>query len=674
MYFIFTKEDKNTTLNLLEKQWIESNKNKVVDIGVINEIPIFNYNGSGLIFNFIKDLEEVTGLDLNKVSYQYNEKADFEYSFSIVDKANKDDILMYQDNYVLVTKEPKKFIDLNEVKGLTIGVLKKDLEKVSTYLKGSINNVYKTYENINEMFQDIQLETLNNKDDNKTNSINALIVPKILYLDKIIDSDKMHIAYIMTEMNQDYVLKLGKEEKLNNIFKKYYGKWSVENFQENYNDYLNKIYFESKNINEKDIANFKSKRYTYGFVENAPYDTIIQKKLLGYNSEFLKSFSLISDVEITYKEYQNNNLLFNAFNKNEIDLMLETNTNNKYNIDVYKTIPFYNNTLVIISNLSNNFVVNSLNSLQDYEIMTINNSEVSNYLIKNELKVKSYNNIGELSKHIKNNSIIALDKESYLYYVNNNLKNYKIFYEEALPNDYGLVIRDTSENRLFANYLNFFLSFTCNKSLMNNSYYDLFNIDKKPLILKTVVISGSTLILVIATIFIVKTLKKDNNKKISTLISKDNKMKYIDQLTSLKNRSYLNDNIELWDNSEVYPQAIIVVDLNNISYINDNYGHAEGDKVITEAANILILNQEENSDIIRTSGNEFLVYMVGHDEKEVISYVRKLNREFKNLVHNFGAAIGYSIITDAIKTIDDAINEATLDMRDNKELHETKNK
>ena len=30
-------------------------------------------------------------------------------------------------------------------------------------------------------------------------------------------------------------------------------------------------------------------------------------------------------------------------------------------------------------------------------------------------------------------------------------------------------------------------------------------------------------------------------------------------------------------------------------------------------------------------------------------------------------AIGYSIITDGIKTIDDAINEATLDMRNNKE-------
>ena len=59
--------------------------------------------------------------------------------------------------------------------------------------------------------------------------------------------------------------------------------------------------------------------------------------------------------------------------------------------------------------------------------------------------------------------------------------------------------------------------------------------------------------------------------------------------------------------------------------------------------------------------------MVEYEEKQVVSYIRKLNKEFKELSHGFGAAIGYSMIQDGIKTIDDAINEATLDMRSNKE-------
>ena len=73
------------------------------------------------------------------------------------------------------------------------------------------------------------------------------------------------------------------------------------------------------------------------------------------------------------------------------------------------------------------------------------------------------------------------------------------------------------------------------------------------------------------------------------------------------------------------------------------------------------------TEIIRTDGNEFLIYMVEYEEKQAVAYIKKLNKEFKDLSHGFGAAMGYSIINDGIKTIDDAVNEATLDMRTNKE-------
>ena len=107
--------------------------------------------------------------------------------------------------------------------------------------------------------------------------------------------------------------------------------------------------------------------------------------------------------------------------------------------------------------------------------------------------------------------------------------------------------------------------------------------------------------------------------------------------------------------------------MNNIAYINDNFGHAEGDKVISEASSLLIKYQLSGSELIRTNGNEFLVFTIGHSEKDIVTYIRKLNKEFKELSHGFGAAIGYSMIKDEIKTIDDAINEATIDMRKNKE-------
>jgi hypothetical protein len=59
--------------------------------------------------------------------------------------------------------------------------------------------------------------------------------------------------------------------------------------------------------------------------------------------------------------------------------------------------------------------------------------------------------------------------------------------------------------------------------------------------------------------------------------------------------------------------------------------------------------------------------MVGYDESQVISYMRKLYRLLRDLPYEYGASLGYSMILDDIKTIDDAINEAVLDMITNKE-------
>jgi len=161
-----------------------------------------------------------------------------------------------------------------------------------------------------------------------------------------------------------------------------------------------------------------------------------------------------------------------------------------------------------------------------------------------------------------------------------------------------------------------------------------------------------------------------NFKHKKKIIKKIDKHKYTDILTSLKNRNYLNDKMPEWQECKVYPQAIVIVDLNNVKYVNDNYGHAAGDDLIIKAASTLVNTQLENSEIIRTDGNEFLIYLVGYSTKQIDTYTKKLAKELKTLPHEFGAGVGYSMIEDDIKTIDDAINEATIDMISSK--NETK--
>ena len=93
----------------------------------------------------------------------------------------------------------------------------------------------------------------------------------------------------------------------------------------------------------------------------------------------------------------------------------------------------------------------------------------------------------------------------------------------------------------------------------------------------------------------------------------------------------------------------------------------EGDKQIQAAANALIKTQLDNSDLMRSDGNEFVIYTVGYSQKQIINYIHKLNKELKKLPYNYGAEFGYSVIENNLKTVEDALSEAIEDMKNKKE-------
>ncbi|MBR1717942.1 MAG: GGDEF domain-containing protein [Bacilli bacterium] len=648
-YLVLTHQDKNT-LTILEKQWIQSHKNNMIDIDIENDIPIFSYDGDGLIYEFLTDLENDTELGFNKLPLNNNKSA---YSIRMTDKIDKDDIVMYEDNYALISKESVKYNTLSDIKNMTIGVLSKNLDEVKYYLKGE-NLTYKTYDKADELIEAVV-----------SSNVNAIVLPKSSYLKDILERN-LTISYNITEMKENLVIRLGNEKKLNNIFKKYFEKWFKESFKESFNKNLSFNYFEYTNVSDDDQVNFKSKRYKYGFVANIPYDKLVNNRLVGYNSELIKEFSKLSDIEVTFHEYNSYASLVKDFNENKIDFFFNQTSNDKYDMDVVDIPAIDDAEVVVLSNIKNDLIINSVSSLKDSKVLAINNTKISKYLEDNKLNVKKYNNIDVLLKHINKASILVIDESTYEMYKASRLKDFEINYNFRIDNGYSYTIRDIKDNHLFNNYFEFYLSFMNTKMLTNRIDYKTFEVASKLAFLKPILFSLFAIIGLLIISIIVKHIKeKKEANKIG--VSKEDKLKYIDMLTSLKNRNYLNDSIEKWDESEVYPQTIIIVDLNNVAYINDNYGHNEGDNVIKEAANILIKNQMEQSEIIRTNGNEFLIYLVGYEEKQVVTYIRKLSKEFKELEHGFGAAIGYSVIADGLKTVDDAINEATLDMKTNKE-------
>lgn len=654
-YYFFLNQDEKSTLTIVEKKWIEKNKNNIVDIGIINNIPIFNYDGEGVFFEFIKKIEKDTGLEFNEISYDLGSTETPEYAFKIKEKADDNDISIYEDNYAIVSKNKVVYNDLEDIPAMTIGVTKNNLENINFYLYDNKNIQYKVFDNETSLFNEIN---------SNNSSVQAIVVPKTIYLNYI-NKNKLNINYNITDAKLNFVLSLGNEKKLNTIIKKYYKKWYKDEYKEQYNKYFLSNYFNFNNIYEDKVAKFRSKQYNYGFISYAPFSTSVDGKLVGISNEYMSQFASLANIEIKYKEYKSLHDLIKDFNENKIDLLFNTSSQNKFDMDVYNTISAVDENISIVTHENNDIIIKSLSSLKDKEVYVIAGSQAVSHLKGYGIVTREVNNFDNILDKLNEDSIIAIDTKAFDIYRHNKLDKFKIAYSFSLKNNYSYAIRDIKDNEVFSKFFNFYISFVDGKKIENNVTYDMYVPKVKNHLLQYLLgfVIGCGVVVAGITVIVKKPFKR--NRK--SIISKENKIKYIDMLTSLKNRNYLNSAIEKWDESEIYPQTIMIIDLNNIAYINDNYGHEEGDNVIKQAANILITTQVENSEIMRTNGNEFLVYMVNYDEKQVITYIRKLTKEFKELSHGFGAAIGYSMITDGLKTIDDAINEATLDMKSNKE-------
>ena len=55
-YFFFIKQDQKSALTIVDKKWIEDNKNNVIDVGIVNDIAVFSYEGNGLFFSLIQSI------------------------------------------------------------------------------------------------------------------------------------------------------------------------------------------------------------------------------------------------------------------------------------------------------------------------------------------------------------------------------------------------------------------------------------------------------------------------------------------------------------------------------------------------------------------------------------------------------------------------------------------
>lgn len=641
LYFILNDKDK---LTVSERNWVNQNIGTIQNINVINNVNVFGKNGSGVFYDFISDFETEYGLSINPITFNEGSNPSG-ISFGVKNIVDDNDILFYTDHYVLVGKNNDYISTEEDLNGKNIDILSKDLSYVSKYVKKASNVVFKQFENIDEIILDMN--------ENET----YMLVPLMEYLDTILSKD-YKVVYHFSDIKEYYVLSLS-DDKLSSVLKKYYNKWNNE-FYNVYNDNLFKTFTSAMNITDTEVDSMQSITYNYGFVNASPYEVILGGKYGGIVAVYLSNFSKFADIEFNFVKYKTFNKFMKAVNNKDIDLYF-----NYYNFtdDFYQTDGI-SIEYVIAARRDNSTVIKSIYSLIGETVYVQENSKIYDY-IKNisDINIKTFSTTKDLFKLNKKDVFIILDKNTFDYYSDNKLDNYTGRYEDFISNEYTFKVRTNSAlYRLLDKYIGVMDE---NKLVIEglNNHYD--TIKSGNIITKIAEYILLILLLVVLIIFVI--FKKSKKISIARKIKKDDKMKFIDQLTSLKNRNFLNENIETWNNNTIYPQTIVVIDLNKIQEINDLYGYNEGDKQIKALANILVKTQLDNSEIMRTDGNEFVIYLVGYSQKQVSNYIFKLNKEIKKLPYEFGAEFGFSMIQDDIKTIEDALNEAVEDMKKNKE-------
>ena len=632
-------------LTVKEKEWINNNLSTVQNVNIINNLSVFGANGSGVFYDFLNDMSKEYGLKINPVTYN-NGESSVSHGFMATNSLDDNSLVIYEDNYVLIKKDYEIITDIASLSSKSIGVLSSDVTYLNSYLK-SFNLKLTAYENKKA------LEEAFSKD------LDYILVPKYEYLDYIVAND-YQISYHFNDIKRYYTYEL-QGDYFSSIIKKYFTKWNGKYFDSSYNKAMKQALIENLKLTDSDIKQLNSKVYSYGFINNSPYEIIMGGNYGGIISVYLNKFSKVAGVDFKYSKYRSYKLLTNAINDGSLDLYFNyyTLTNNYKEINTHMNIE-YN----IIAKESNSMVVNSLDSLKGKTVYVLQDSMLYNYLATiDDITINTYRNVKELKKIAKQDNIIMIDHNTYDTYANKELSGYTVRYISNTDGTYNFKVR---EDGPFYKTLNAFIKLQDPNLTINEGLYNYTKTLKSGTVLGT--IAKYSLYLIIGFVVVMYLLYKSTKRvKISKKIKKVEKIRYIDQLTSLKNRNYLNENINAWNKNTIYPQATIVLDLNKLQEINDTLGYEKGDRQIKAAANILIKTQLDNSDIMRTDGNEFLIYLVGYEERQIISYIKKLYKEFKNLPYEYGATIGHSMITNDLKSIEDAINESVEDMKQKKQ-------
>lgn len=149
---------------------------------------------------------------------------------------------------------------------------------------------------------------------------------------------------------------------------------------------------------------------------------------------------------------------------------------------------------------------------------------------------------------------------------------------------------------------------------------------------------------------------------------------YQDPLTTLHNRLYLNTRYKYFTLEECQPLSLVYADVSGLKVINDHLGHARGDELVKVAAKVLREEVDIEHEVIRLSGDEFLMIFTKCPNDKCKEAVAKLEErlEYINTNHKYSLPVYFGFGVATLNEIEDGDTFIRCEARADARLHEYK--
>ncbi len=139
----------------------------------------------------------------------------------------------------------------------------------------------------------------------------------------------------------------------------------------------------------------------------------------------------------------------------------------------------------------------------------------------------------------------------------------------------------------------------------------------------------------------------DRTRRIEAMLNQARKETWVESLTGLYNRRFLDDQLENLFREQVAAGedlAVIALDIDHFKQVNDTLGHAAGDELLVFVGELLRATLRSTDIGVRLGGDEFVVLLFGASVTDAAALAERLVRLFgqKAGLLNVGAPVSMS--------------------------------